>query len=115
MVFESVEAYARWLDANSSRGLEMVNPLKEYFVNGAGVHVKSFGSRPIVSVDPKVGSIAVLNIHSDRENLLQDSGQTLFAPLIEPFCFLLATLIETRQVLLSANNPLATSSPSASS
>jgi hypothetical protein len=101
VVFESVEAYVGWLDENSSRGLETVNPLKEYFVNGAGKHVKSFGSRPIVSVNPTVGPIAVLNIHSDRDNLLQDSGQTLFAPLIEPFCFLLATLIETRAVLLS--------------
>ncbi|WP_143220393.1 MULTISPECIES: hypothetical protein [unclassified Achromobacter] len=45
--------------------------------------------------------MAVLNIHSNRENLLQDGGPTMFAPLIEPFCFLLATLLRRRSMLPS--------------
>jgi hypothetical protein len=116
VVFESVQAYISWLDDQSSRGLEVVNPLKEYFLRGQGKAIKSFASRPIVSVNPTVGRYAVLNLHSDQENLLVDSGQTLFAPLIEPFCFLLALLLDERMVLASAEierKAASTSPPSA--
>jgi len=104
-LFSSVDDYRRWLDDYSSQGLDTVNALKDYFDN-AGRHIRSFGSRPIVSPDAKQDVMAVLNIHSDRENLLQDGGPTMFAPLIEPFCFLLATLLRRRSML-----PLTQGSP----
>ncbi|ALM81600.1 hypothetical protein [Bordetella sp. N] len=99
-LFSSVEDYRRWLDEYSSQGLDTVNALKDYF-DLAGGHIRSFGSRPIISPDAKQEVIAVLNIHSDRENLLQDGGPAMFAPLVEPFCFLLATLLRRRSMLLS--------------
>ncbi|MGU3628013.1 hypothetical protein [Comamonas sp. C24C] len=106
-LFESIESYVKWLDDHSAKGLDYINPLKKYFVEGLGNHVKSFGSRPIVSTLPgsEQSVIAIINIHSNQENILQDSGQTLFAPLIEPFCFFLALLLEKRSVILSSTEP----------
>lgn len=73
-------------------------PLKEYFTTGAGKKIRSIASQPLLlpSSQAQFSPIAVLNLHSDHENILQDSGQTLFIPLIEPFCVILATRLEKR-------------------
>lgn len=104
VVYDSVASYLRWLDDHSSRDLEVVIRMKEYFTTGASKGIKSFASQPLLSPSGQVqlAPTAVLNLHSDRENILQDSGQTLFIPLIEPFCVILATLLEKRAVLAIA-------------
>jgi len=67
--------------------------------------IGSFASIPILAPTPNAGTsdnppLGVLNINSNKKNILKDNGQTLFVPLLEPFLILLATLIVERTGML---------------
>ncbi len=95
------------MDNKSALDLSTINKVKSYFdMQGDGENILSFGSIPILSPSQKANvsndtPLGVLNIHSAEENLLQDNGQTLFAPLLESFLMLLSVLILKRGELLT--------------
>lgn len=105
VVFSSIDSYVSWIDANSAQDLATNGKLKSYFETGAGKEIRSFCAQPIMYAD-NTGArrpFAVLNVHSDDEHLLENSGPSLFSPLIEPFCVLVATLLIQRKWLVPSN------------
>lgn len=108
--YKNIRTLFDWLDNDCATSLETINKIKAYFTaSGDGEYIRSFGSIPILLPSQNAYSsdalpLGVLNIHSAKENLLQDNGQTLFAPLLEPFLMLLSMLILRRTEL--RNNTL---------
>lgn len=105
--FENINSLHAWLDQKSALDLATINKVKSYFgMKGNGKDILSFGSIPILSPSANANMsdkipLGVLNLHSAEEYLLQDNGQTLFAPLLEPFLILLSVLILKRNELLT--------------
>lgn len=107
--YKNINFLFNWLDNKCALDLSTINKVKDYFRDpkGHGKNILSFGSIPILSPSLKANEsndtppLGVLNIHSAEENLLQDNGQTLFAPLLEPFLILLSVLILKRGELLT--------------
>jgi len=108
-VFASYENIAKlflWLDTKCGLDAITIDKIRNYFHTGDGKHIRSFGSIPILlpsedadkSDDDPIG---ILNLHSTQENILEDNGQTLFAPLLEPFLMLLSILILKRNEAMS--------------
>lgn len=100
--YNSIKSLFNWLDTKSSADLHTIESIKKYFRDGDGKNIRSFGSIPILlptASAPTEDSfpIGVLNLHSAQENILKDNGQTLFAPLLEPFLILLSVLLIARE------------------
>lgn len=105
VVFSSIDSYVAWIDTNSAQDLATNGKLKDYFETGAGKEIRSFCAQPIMYADSDGvrRPLAVLNVHSNDEHLLENSGPALFSPLIEPFCVLVATLLIQRKLLVPSN------------
>lgn len=105
--YKNINTLFDWLDNDCAASLETINQVKSYFMpNGAGENIRSFGSLPILlpsanATTSEALPLGVLNIHSAKENILEDNGQTLFTPLLEPFLMLLSMLLLKRTELLS--------------
>lgn len=107
VAYESIDEIFQWLDEEFAADPTVVLDIKRYF-DGKGSGIRSFASLPILAPTSKIDDepIAVLNLHSDRDGILHDNGQTLFAPLLEPFLTLLAILlIRRRSATSSSSNP----------
>lgn len=107
--FPDVSKFAEWIDERTSIDTHAANAMKDYFFKGDGDHIKSFGSIPVLSPAAKRGlehlrPIAVLNLHSNEPGLLEDNGQTLFVPLLEPFLVLISILLVERNSLLKKHS-----------
>lgn len=100
--YKNISILNNWLDNNCAQNEAIKNKIKDYFATGEGSHIRSFGSIPILppSAEATGAPLAVLNIHSDKENLILEDGQSLFAPLLEPFLMLLSVLLLKRQELI---------------
>lgn len=103
-LFTDVRRLASWLDTKTSIDTHSSNAMKDYFSTGKGKKIGSFGSVPILQPTAEARHsdtvpMGVLNLHSSRENLLHDNGQTLFVPLLEPFLMLLGSLLVAREAI----------------
>jgi len=111
ILFINVNEFARAIDDKTSINAHEAKALKDYFKEGEGRHIKSFGSIPIIPIVSILGNdpqgishsqaIGILNIHSTRPNMLANNASELFLPLLEPFLVTLFALLNQRQVLLS--------------
>ena len=106
--YENISQLFQWLDNSSSTDLHTIAKIKNYFISGDGKHIRSFGSMPILlptedALTSEDLPLGVLNLHSTKEDLLQDNGQTLFAPLLEPFLILLSILLLKREEIKIAS------------
>lgn len=109
--FGTINELFTWLDSVCAESLEVKNVIKDYFRENPGARIKSFASLPILlpsidAPDSEANPIAVLNIHSETENILDDNGESLFQPLLEPFLMLLSTLLLKRTDLLSCGQTI---------
>jgi len=104
-LFSDIPSLEKMLESSTSIDTHLKNQMKEYFRSGDGKDIGSFASIPILAPTPNAGTsdnppLGVLNINSNKKNILKDNGQTLFVPLLEPFLILLATLIVERTGML---------------
>lgn len=126
--FSSIERFLKKLHHKSSMDKRVIKRAQTYFTEGAGKHICSFASLPILDlahaeegkstvalnaagaeIEPAAGQAAevtvppplgVVNIHSEDLGMLQDNGSSMFAPLMAPFLKLLAILLAKRRELL---------------
>lgn len=101
-IFPTVQKFVDVLKNGTTLDARVTRRMADYFVKGNGKHIRSFASFAILTV-PSEGElpIGVLNIHSESVGLLEDNGDTLFSPLLEPFLTMLAVLLSLRTGLLS--------------
>lgn len=100
--YESISKLHEWIDTKCGLEARAISKIKSYFSHGDGKSIRSFCSIPILlpTKDANTGTanpIGILNLHSAEEGILQDNGQTLFAPLLEPFLMLLSLLLLKRK------------------
>lgn len=104
--FPDVSEFAKWIDDETSIDAHAAKKMKDYFREGKGKHIQSFGSVPILlksfSGTHQTRHVGVLNLHSVETGLLADNGQTLFVPLLEPFLVVLSILLLQREDMLAA-------------
>jgi|GEM_PF-2051391 len=114
--FTDVSKYVEWLEKQTSIDPHSAKAMTDYFHTGKGQHIKSFCSLPIIlpHSSPNI-PIAVLNIHSTDVGLLAENGQTLFAPLLEPFLNMLSILLVERERLQNGNIAAVSAPPSPTS
>lgn len=110
--FESVKNLLTWCRDNADFTAATISEIQSYFENGSGRQIKSFISVPICMIaneglsplpfgglaakngDQEEYCLAVLNIHSQGENILGEDGYSLFVPILEPFLNILSHLLE---------------------
>lgn len=102
-LYRDISEIMKLLDTKVSANPHEKAEIVDYFLAAEGALIKSFASAPILSPSWRGRAkwpLAVLNINSNKENLLCDNGETLFGPLLEPFLVLLSILILKRQAAL---------------
>lgn len=113
VAFESIRALLSWCTEKADLTRATCREINQFFHNGAGANVRSFISIPIcmtvekdapfpeqfgglpldIGTDRREDCLAVLNIHSQSENILGGSGYSMFVPIVEPFIRVLALLL----------------------
>jgi hypothetical protein len=96
-VFPSMQEFLEILRNGTTLDERVKRRVTQYFTEGEGKHVRSFASFAILS-GRTAGELplGVLNLHSSRPGILEDNGETLFAPVLAPFLSLLAVLLSLR-------------------
>ncbi|NMG46589.1 hypothetical protein GO613_00500 [Azoarcus communis] len=95
--------------AESGLRPEIADEIEAYFASEAGRWVGSFVSLPVLEpperpdAEPKV--VGVVNIHSDRTNILEDGGRELFLPLATTFTLMLGAVVRKLNRLQGQSNP----------
>lgn len=93
-VFPSMQEFIEILRNGTTLDERVKRRVTQYFTEGEGKHVRSFASFAILSGHAL--PLGVLNLHSNRPGLLEDNGETLFAPVLSPFLTLLSVLLSLR-------------------
>ncbi len=88
----------------------VADELQTYFNTPPGNAVKSFFSISIPNPETfRLGSscepMGVLNIHSNKTDMLGEREITMFLPLVRPFVLWIATLVEQLKVIQAASLP----------
>lgn len=106
-VFPTMQEFIALLRDGTTLDDRVKRRITHYFTDGEGKHIRSFASFAILSGRSAAElPIGVLNLHSNCAGILEDNGETLFAPVLAPFLSLLAVLLALRsQASVEAAEP----------
>lgn len=112
-LFTTISSFIDTLKNKTTLDDRVKRRVADYFIQGSGTHIRSFASFALMPASPdnRLLPLGVLNLHSQETGLLEDNGDTLFAPLLEPFLTLLAVLITLRAGILSKKEQSSAATP----
>lgn len=111
-VFPRMQEFIEMLRNGTTLDDRVKRRVINYFTEGEGKHIRSFGSFAILPPGAESAlPIGVLNLHSNCAGILEDNGETLFAPVLAPFLSLLALLLSLRKQARLEAAPAAAPAP----
>ena len=92
--YDDAGTLAEWCERKGNFPPSVVSELRDYFATGDGRGVRSFISRPLLTLDQR--KLGVLNLHSSRTNVLGDADERMpaFLGMLTPLFLELQSALE---------------------